>query len=1725
VTSYTYDVASTPFAGSVVQLSDTDLANFPGATSAIAQLSVQVSTGGTGWFSLAQALGTVTYSPQAGSKASIHTLTGTFSDLNAVLATFQIQYGINPVNAQSASVQLIVNDNGNGYAGVSSLTGAFTYPMTFVCGASTPAAQVQVAVESNDASFITVIFDRPIIVATSSVDCSTLFSGPTMTKLGADATCVFNYAVLTGVSSLVVTYGTGATFLASNDKLTIVANSIPRCSPATTQSSTTAPSVVAGDYSVTPGVPLSPPIASISAPSNIDPQCNANFTLSGVGVNVGARAPTYAWTLPQGLTNVFPVAPSSVNSASLVLKNSDFPTGTYVFSLVVTSFQGVSSLVATATVVSVPNAPVVTIRGLNPIQVLKGNDLTMSAKVAPSVCTPSTATVTSQWSFSPSIALNISASSASTPDLIVLGNTLSSGGSYLFTFTATVNSVSSSQSVRVNVMRSPLVVGLGGASSSQPFSQAVVLNAVKYSYDPDSSPTFTGLTFTYSCFDAFGNACTDKSSVLLNMATYVSGGVLTIPAVTLAAGVYTFGVKVTDSASGRTGSATTVVSLTLSALPSIQLACPAVVNPNALVSLSPAIGVAGAGVNASLLTYTWSSNQASVSFSDPASTAALSGQGVSLNTKFQTRYWIPNTNYLFSLTLRYTLTGETVSASCQTHINAAPTGCVFSSSTNSGSLNDSFALSVSGCYDPDGVGTAMLTYQFFYVDSQGTRKDISVETPFNSFIATSVLPVASNLVVGVRVFDQYRAVTSVNYANTLTITKPVTPQAASTFTSALDTAVNNHDTEKLIAGVTYLTNALLSGSVSLADSTTTATLRTSALTAISTLAAQLPTSTVTQQLTTLCSGGCDSSTALNALVTSFNSAYNVFPSNSYDASIMNSIFGLVVNLAQTSLFSTSSFHSNSMHLTAVSSTTSTATANVQSVITQSILAFSQSSALPLVGDGTTGFVAPNANISCTILRDFNFDSVANRFLASTYKVPVANSTLVLTLKTNANTFGAPFVSNTVGLDFAFTVMPNSPYKIAGSVPTSAFLSEPVIFNVNSVQATNSQLIGATSLTAANFSGDYVTVQQSYNTCTPATGSTSCVISCVTFNGNDWQLQAADTTSDSSTVTCKLRGPVPYAIVDTNKAPSMTGPYVLSWTSSASNIAYSGTFSPALLSTNGEIQLNVGAYYPSVIPIVISVTSDSTQPNRVTDAKLYTGCSGSTCSGTPVQLCTATTCASFAQTGILLSVNVSANSSVIRSQIVLTGANSLQTSIYINIVKTSAATVGPFVLDWKSPDGTFSSPIHTNGSTTLTITDVSFPSTIPVYAPWSTTGPNSAVNVVLFTNCKDSSCQSANSTTNLCNSTSTCANAGATGLLNVSLAGTDSVLSVICGLRLDGANGVSTYISFVVVKPSLVSGPSIPGAPSNGNIRVRIPLGSSSITISAKGFTTYSRFSTQSTVLTVNTKAFNDLLRTDICLALNISTDANGTYCSARVNVLSSNVDASGAYYAYVDLIPLTATANTTLYGDASVSNLFAKLLKANLKNFPNANLSLMTQYCIYTSTYVTTCSPPVTTSSGTPWYVPVIVVVVVVGVVGIAIAVYMIVKKRKNSARGGAKQLDDDDGVEMAGAGTKGSPPTGPVAAGPLHQDDGPMAVYGSVDDASSYPAAQPGIKYMYQPADWNPDFDDMPAQDADKSDVHLNLEDDHPQGKKAITPTMPKAFSSGIDNSNDTARFTYTSQ
>ena len=322
--------------------------------------------------------------------------------------------------------------------------------------------------------------------------CSDIFDGPSVTSFGAGAICLWETA-----STLLIQLKAGVT-IEPSDTVTITGD---------LETAAENSGELAGAFTVLSSVAPVAPIAHIQAPPSV---ANCDSLLLDSAASSGAFGRPWdsrTWTLVSGpntaVTNATKLVVDAATGVRVSVGATDLSVGTYVFSLTVTNFLGLTSAPAMVTVQKSAQAPpVLAITGPTEYVITSCESLTVVATASPasSACWTDSTVINFAWSVVGGGA-TLDTASASTGALYIGAGTLTAGASYQLSLTASMASnpaVSSTVTANVTVGQLPLRVEINGGDNyiSRRNQNEIRLTAAVL--DPDQ---VTPVAYTWSCVD------------------------------------------------------------------------------------------------------------------------------------------------------------------------------------------------------------------------------------------------------------------------------------------------------------------------------------------------------------------------------------------------------------------------------------------------------------------------------------------------------------------------------------------------------------------------------------------------------------------------------------------------------------------------------------------------------------------------------------------------------------------------------------------------------------------------------------------------------------------------------------------------------------------------------------------------------------------------------------------------------------------------------------------------------------------------------------------------------------------------------------------------------------------------------------------------------------------------------------------------------------------------
>ena len=735
-----------------IVVSDVDNTTNPSASLSVV-LSAQSVTALLTVSATVSAPTTVSSSVQAGGSAPSLTLTGPLADLNTYL--FSMPVSINdaalPPSSTQASLQLFVNDNGNG--GGAPLTYSTTAAVAVTC-AGTAAPTVTSAVFAGDAGSILLTFSAPLDQsATTSTACSVFFDANTVASFGANPSCPFRGGNGMG-GGLAVVLGFGATILPYQNVTFSALSAVRRCAGG---------AAAAGSIAVQPPATTVTPVVTISGPSIVS-SCDT-LTLYGQATGLGGRpaTATYSWSVAAGFTADPTLATANNNvltsgatSAVLTVSNTALYNSStyYFFYLTVSNFLGASNTSSIVVYKSPLSLPVLQPQGSTALTVARARPFFIAVTPVLSAClVGDSRTMNFSWSVSPALS---SMPPSNNPQLNVPGFTLSAGSTYTFTLTGVMAAdatLASSTVVTVSVPASPITVSITGGSVQQS-SQLLPLYLSATAVDPDASSIYGSWSFAWTCLSSAGVACQDnRQGIVLattGAASLASSSSLVVDAGKLAPDVYTWSVMATSGS--RTASSTVSVSIVANPIPIVTITSfLTIVNPNGLLYYA----ASAYDVTNTPLSYSWSQvsgptlSLTTVAVSLRTPTLVLNNQGASV--------FVSGAVYAFQCVVTNGY-NQSSFAQVAVTINAPPFGGSMSVSPSSGyAFNTAFALSAEGWQSSTG---AALAYQFFAVAADHSLSQLNVRSGASVLNTQLAQGLTSNVTVVAVITDALGATTT-----------------------------------------------------------------------------------------------------------------------------------------------------------------------------------------------------------------------------------------------------------------------------------------------------------------------------------------------------------------------------------------------------------------------------------------------------------------------------------------------------------------------------------------------------------------------------------------------------------------------------------------------------------------------------------------------------------------------------------------------------------------------------------------------------------------------------------------------------------------------------------------------------------------------------------------------------------------------------------------------------
>eukprot|EP00898_Chlorokybus_atmophyticus_P009137 jgi/Chlat1/9224/Chrsp99S08484 len=650
---------------------------------------------------------------------------------------------------------------------------------------------------SNDGSHITVTWKYPTNTAGTVVgvafDCSDVLEASTVNRLGDEAHCNFM-----SDTTLEVWFG-GYAELVPGDALAFIPNTIAV--------------YVGGSSNAVPNnldsadiaAPINPTSASalIWGPDSLS-SCE-DLYMDGYSSSGDAnRDLSYQWIVA-GLPSRFLTLWLRRNPESYVwLPSSEVPGGkSYSLTLVVSNWLRSYSAPALKQVYkSRDPIPYVAISGPQYIEWRSNIGLFVDAYVDNADCVEDiTPTLTQKWSETHNHLANLPQPD-NLPMLYIPPGTMQALDSpYTFRITVTecytlpgedhVSCYNNAADATVALIPRPLVADIEGGQARLASTSLVLTLDASRSYDPEGST----ISFSWSCETLAATGVSISSSC--GNTPPPSSALWKIPAGSIAAGNYSFTVTVSDPATGRADSATTIVEMTDASAPSVTVRSYSLqhkVNPEDILLLDASSSFAQSASGAIL--FSWKVQSAPLQSSSqcqqgqtpectqaPSSLPNLSNPAVVLTSNTQAMLELQH-NVLVPGRYLFTVYGYDASnvdmqgyASIAVVVNSPPTGGMLLASPRNGTeLVTVFTLKASSFADAD----TPLQYQFGIM-VKGKFVGLSSKTATAVFNTT----MAANVTAAVRVFDGLGAST------VATTQVQVRIASAGTSIQVISNAINN----------------------------------------------------------------------------------------------------------------------------------------------------------------------------------------------------------------------------------------------------------------------------------------------------------------------------------------------------------------------------------------------------------------------------------------------------------------------------------------------------------------------------------------------------------------------------------------------------------------------------------------------------------------------------------------------------------------------------------------------------------------------------------------------------------------------------------------------------------------------------------------------------------------------------------------------------------------------
>jgi hypothetical protein len=395
--------------------------------------------------------------------------------------------------------------------------------------------QIMSVVWTPDYVSLQVFFTVPISVHVANSNCSRIFDALTISQsLGAGAVCSVPASQM-----MLVTPGGPYPFPGQDLSLRVpgvIFNAEQQYALA-----------AVGTVDLSPPVNASKPQLSLKGASTVTPCVPLTLAVS-VPFGSGGRPVTYTWTVTSSagvdVTAVQTALDSGVNQTtfiggeSLVLDQSLLLSGqTYLFSLTVTNFLGVTSDPATLSVTKVASTttPVVTLPATS-MNVPAGQTVHIVATVDTNACgATTTSTLLFQWSLTPVLPTtppaNVDMTQFTGTEVFLPAGALTLNAAYTLSAKVSWRSQpadTSTATMMLTEVESPLHVSIAGPDSVH-VESTLTLSAS--CVDPNNLPG--GCAFTWSCGVAGGTPCLFSTGAL--SAAVASGSSLTSSSLVIAA--------------------------------------------------------------------------------------------------------------------------------------------------------------------------------------------------------------------------------------------------------------------------------------------------------------------------------------------------------------------------------------------------------------------------------------------------------------------------------------------------------------------------------------------------------------------------------------------------------------------------------------------------------------------------------------------------------------------------------------------------------------------------------------------------------------------------------------------------------------------------------------------------------------------------------------------------------------------------------------------------------------------------------------------------------------------------------------------------------------------------------------------------------------------------------------------------------------------------------------